>query len=75
MEPRFGFTLTFLNDSPHLHPEGYWYACTNDGNWDASDPTLQNAMGKLLNVLHEAWYDERNKVIDLKNKARRETGV
>lgn len=75
MEPAYGFNLTFKNDTPHMHPNGYWVACTEDGNWDASGNTVENAMAELINVLHQAWAEERDMRIDVQNRARREAGV
>lgn len=75
MEPVFGVVLTFDSKPSPKYPHGYWYANVGTGDWDADGPTPEAAMAALIAVMHEALYHEHNKVIDLQNRARRETGV
>jgi hypothetical protein len=56
MADKPGFTLSFHRDDPpsNPHPEGYWYARTNDRGYDGVGDSPENAMGDLINALAAA---------------------
>lgn len=58
------FTLTFdpRPTEPGAlpeHPNGYWYAATSDGGYDATGATPIDAMAALVVVLDRALRDTR----------------
>jgi hypothetical protein len=53
-----GFELTFADNETRMHPQGYWYACTNDGNWDADGDSPLSALARLVTVMHKALIEE-----------------
>jgi hypothetical protein len=54
MRNELGFHLRFDGEESNKYPNGYWYACTNDENWDADGDTPLNALANLVSVLHKA---------------------
>lgn len=46
--------LEFYQDSPSQYQNGYWYASTTDGDYDADGDTPLNAITSLVLVLEEA---------------------
>lgn len=55
-----GFELRFDGNESRSYPHGYWYARTNDGNWDAVGSTPLNAISNLVAVLHKQIMEMRN---------------
>lgn len=55
MSSKLGFHLRFDGEESNKYPHGYWYACTNDDNWDADGDSPLNALANLVKVLHKAW--------------------
>lgn len=51
LEP--GFRLRYDRNGSSKYPYGYWYAVTNDGNWDADGDSPLNAISNLLIEVHE----------------------
>ena len=52
------FELRWDGDFNARYPNGYWYARTADGSWDAAGDTPLNALANLVTVLYEALRDE-----------------
>jgi hypothetical protein len=46
--------LEFYQDSPAQYPNGYWYASTTNGDYDADGDTPLNAITNLVLVLAKA---------------------
>lgn len=54
-----GFELSFDEDSQsRRYPQGYWYAVTNDGNYDAAASSPIDALAALVKVLHRALLEK-----------------
>lgn len=52
MIPAVGFELRWDGQSSRDFPNGYWYASTVNGDYDATGPTVEIAMANLIHVLH-----------------------
>jgi hypothetical protein len=56
MIPTAGFTLEYDNAGE----KPYWYACTKDGNYDATGATPLDALANLVTILHQRIIEMMN---------------
>lgn len=56
--------LTFEDERTHAYPNGYWYATTDKGGYDADGPDPLTAITRLAQALEEELDEDEESVLD-----------